>query len=206
MMYQLGQWDAQPCGAGGASRAAPAAPVTTERPASAAPPTPHRNPAAGGGRSVRDGSRRGAAAASRSPTAGPGGPSARAGAANAGTVPARDQRARRRVAPVGAMAGERATAGPVMEGAPPVEPCATPCFGANALLAGEPRLVAKLHRSRPGGWLPARASFSLRVDTPRIPQLKAPTQPAARTPPGLPASRDQTAFAPHPTRSVAESI
>ncbi len=34
--------------------------------------------------------------------------------------------------------------------------------------AGEPRVVAKLHRSRPGGYSPARASFSLRVVPPRI--------------------------------------
>ena len=76
-------------------------------------------------------------------------------------VPARDQRAGRLPALVGAVAGKRATAGFGMIGAP-VEPCITPRFGGNVLLAGEPRLVAKLHRSRPGGWLPARASFLLK--------------------------------------------
>ena len=74
-------------------------------------------------------------------------------------VPAGDLRASRRPALIGAVARQRASAVGVV-GAP-VEPCRTPRFGANVLLAGEPRLEPKLHRSRPGGYSPARAFFSL---------------------------------------------
>ena len=82
-------------------------------------------------------------------------------------VPARDLRAGRPPALIGAVPRERASAVWVIRA--PVEPCRTPRFLANVLPAGEPRLIPKLHRPRPGGSPPARASFSLRVDPPRIP-------------------------------------
>ena len=42
-----------------------------------------------------------------------------------------------------------------------IEPCIAPRLGPNVLLAGKPRLIAKLHRPRPGGVPPARANSSL---------------------------------------------
>ena len=44
-----------------------------------------------------------------------------------------------------------------------LEPCIAPRLGPNVLLAGKPRLIAKLHRPWPGGVPPARAnSFVVR--------------------------------------------
>ena len=81
-------------------------------------------------------------------------------------VPAGDLRAGRRPALIGAVARQRASAVGVV-GAP-VEPCRTPRFGANVLLAGEPRLEPNLHRSRPAAGTPPRGHLSpYRVDPPR---------------------------------------
>ena len=79
-------------------------------------------------------------------------------------IPARYLRAHRLLARIAAVARQRASAARVI-GAP-VEPCLAPPFGANVLLAGEPRLEAKLHRSWPGGLSPARAVFSLQMTLP----------------------------------------
>ncbi|MCY3792959.1 MAG: hypothetical protein OXG51_01120 [Gammaproteobacteria bacterium] len=69
-------------------------------------------------------------------------------------VPASDPRAPRRLAPVGAVPRQRAAAARVVRA--PLKPCLAPCLGGNVPLAGKPRLVAKLHRRRPGGGPPRR--------------------------------------------------
>ena len=75
------------------------------------------------------------------------------------TVPASDLRPARDLARVGAVACERTSPARVIRAT--LQPCSAPRLGLNVLLAGKPRLVAKLHRPWPGGRLPARANSSL---------------------------------------------
>ena len=116
-------------------------------------------------------------------------------------VPARDQRPGRRPALIGAVARERAADVPVIRARG--ERCRAPCFGANVLLADEPRLVAKLHRPWPGGLSPRAGLFLLVGFPPRIPgphRCQACPQRPCRP------SAAQTAFARRPTRSVSGSF
>ena len=75
------------------------------------------------------------------------------------TVPASDVRPARGLARIGAVACQRTVPVRVIRAA--IEPCIAPRLGPNVLLAGKPRLIAKLHRPRPGGVPPARANSSL---------------------------------------------
>ena len=75
------------------------------------------------------------------------------------TVPASDLCPARGLACVGAVAYERTS--PVGVIRTTLQPCSAPRLGLNVLLAGKPRLVAKLHRPWPGGGPPARANSSL---------------------------------------------
>ena len=75
------------------------------------------------------------------------------------TVPASNLCPARGLARVGAVARERTAPVRVIRAA--LEPCSAPRLGLNVLLAGKPRLVAKLHRPWPGGGPPARANSSL---------------------------------------------
>ena len=115
-------------------------------------------------------------------------------------VPARDQRPGRRPALIGAVARERTASVRVIRTRG--ERCRAPCFGANVLLAGEPRLVAKLHRPWPGGLSPRAGLFLLigsSKDTGPAPLPGVPSTP-------LPAVRGPAAFARLPTRSVSGSF
>ena len=79
---------------------------------------------------------------------------------------------------VGGVACQRTSPVGVIRAA--LKPCITPRLGPDVLLAGQPRLVAKLHRSWPGGVVsPARANSSL---VPRDAETTAltPTTPAVR--------------------------
>ena len=76
-----------------------------------------------------------------------------------GAVPASDACPARALARIGAVACERTS--PVGVIRTPLEGCIAPRLGLNVLLAGKPRLVAKLHRPWPGGVPPARASSSV---------------------------------------------
>ena len=70
-----------------------------------------------------------------------------------GAVPASDVRPARSLARVGAVACERASPVGVIRAAP--EGCIAPRLGPDVLLAGQPRLVAKLHTGRgPAGGFP----------------------------------------------------
>ena len=75
------------------------------------------------------------------------------------TVPASDLCPARGLARVGTVACERTSPAGVVRTT--IQPCSAPRLGLNVLLAGKPRLVAKLHRPWPGGRLPARANSSL---------------------------------------------
>ena len=75
------------------------------------------------------------------------------------TVPASDVRPARGLARIGAVACQRTVPVGVIRAA--LEPCIAPRLGPNVLLAGKPRLIAKLHRPWPGGVPPARANSSL---------------------------------------------
>ena len=86
-------------------------------------------------------------------------------------VPASDLRPARGLARVGAVAGQRTA--PVQVIGAALKPCIAPRLGPNVLLAGKPRVVAKLHRPWPGGGaLPARADSSF---VPRGAETTAPT-------------------------------
>ena len=77
-----------------------------------------------------------------------------------GAVPASDPCPARALARVGAVACQRTS--PVGMIRTPLEGCRAPRLGLNVLLAGKPRLVAKLHRPWPGGVRPpARANSSV---------------------------------------------
>ena len=75
------------------------------------------------------------------------------------TVPASDVRPARGLARIGAVACQRTVPVRVIRAA--IEPCIAPRLGPNVLLAGKPRLIAKLHRPWPGGVPPARANSSV---------------------------------------------
>ena len=64
-------------------------------------------------------------------------------------VPASDARPARGLARVGPVACQRTS--PVRVIGAALQPCVAPRFGPNVLLAGKPRVVAKLHRPWPGG-------------------------------------------------------
>ena len=93
-------------------------------------------------------------------------------------IPAGHLRAGRGLARVGGVACQRTSPVRVIRAA--LKPCITPRLGPDVLLAGKPRLVAKLHRPWPGGVVsPARANSSL---VPRNAETTAlpPTMPAVR--------------------------
>ena len=103
------------------------------------------------------------------------------------TVPASDLCPARGLARVGAVARQRTSPVGVIRTA--IEPCITPRPGTNVLLAGKPRLVAKLHRPWPGGGPPARANSSLvprgaetTAATHTTPAMAMWTRPADRAP------------------------
>ena len=84
-----------------------------------------------------------------------------------GAVPASDVRPARGLARVGAVACQRAAPVGVIRAAR--KPCTTPRLGTNVFLAGKPRLVAKLHRSWPGGVRPPRGPTPLSCEgAPRL--------------------------------------
>ena len=83
-----------------------------------------------------------------------------------GAVPASDACSARGLARVGPVACQRTSPVGVIRAA--LKPCIAPRLGNNVLLAGKPRLVAKLHRPWPGGGLPARANSSLFRGAPRL--------------------------------------
>ena len=76
-----------------------------------------------------------------------------------GAVPASDLRPARTLARVGAVAGQRTS--PVRVVRTARKPCIAPRPGSNVSLAGEPRLVAKVHRPWPSGVAPARGPSPL---------------------------------------------
>ena len=72
-------------------------------------------------------------------------------------IPARNLRAGRGLPRVSAVACHRTSAVRVIRAA--LKPCFAPRLGLNVFLAGEPRIVAKLHRPWPGGSSVPRASL-----------------------------------------------
>ncbi len=81
------------------------------------------------------------------------------------TIPASNPRTRRRLALIGPVTGQGAAA--VRVERTRLKPCIEPSAGGNVLLAGLPRLIAKLHRPWPGGFL-VRAGLSLSVPEDRL--------------------------------------
>ncbi len=81
------------------------------------------------------------------------------------TIPASNPRTRRRLALIGPVTGQGAAAMRVDRTR--LKPCIEPSAGGNVLLAGLPRLIAKLHRPWPGGFL-VRAGLSLSVPEDRL--------------------------------------
>ena len=66
-----------------------------------------------------------------------------------GAIPASDAHTLRRLALIGPVPCQRTAAVRMLRA--PLKPCLAPCPGGNVLLAGKPRLIAKLHRPWPGG-------------------------------------------------------
>jgi len=114
-------------------------------------------------------------------------------------IPPGDTRTRRRLALIAPVTAQRAAA-PGMVRAP-IKPCSAPRPGANILLAGKPRLIAKLHWPWPAGG-PSRAGLFLFIEPPKLrpdrQHRKADRDP---TPDGA-----RTALAQQPRKSLDRSM
>ena len=83
------------------------------------------------------------------------------------TIPASNPGTRRRQALIGPMPGQRTAAMRMVRAR--LKPCKTPRSGCTVLLAGLPRLIAKLHRPWPGGSVTTARALSLSVSPDRLP-------------------------------------